>query len=144
MEFILSALGFIVLCSFALWAFSKYEKRWAGIRLFFKGAIRFGVGGVFIGLGEVLGPPLLKTFGLIVFLVGFVLCAKGMGTHWKRTFLTTDPKAEIDPGYDLEYVLCPNCKGVKVRLDARPFKCPICKKKIKRPASNHSIKTDGK
>jgi len=34
----------------------------------------------------------------------------------------------VDPGYNVEYVLCPNCGKAKVRKNVIFKKCPVCKK----------------
>ena len=136
MSFIQSVIIFLALMVFFHWAFSKHDKRWEGVRLCFKGGILLGVGALLAGLSDLLEAPVcqvLKVADLLLFLVGLALGFWGMTKHWKIMFApTTDLRAEIDPGYQLDYVLCPHCKGASIRRDARPFRCPICKKKPNR------------
>lgn len=75
-------------------------------------------------------PKIIRIIFTPIAIVGFLIGLAGMAKHIKIMFGPIDPKREVDSGYDLEYVLCPHCKKAQIRLDAKPFSCPACKKKI--------------
>jgi len=49
--------------------------------------------------------------------------------HYKTMFSPIDPKREVDPGYDFDYLLCPHCQKVNIRVESSTIKCPVCRKK---------------
>jgi len=77
-------------------------------------------------------PPKLLTWILLpTALFGFGVAVTGMFKHYKGMFGPIDPKREVDPGYDFDYLLCPHCKKTKIRVESSTVKCPICKKKTR-------------
>ena len=111
----------------------KWDPRWVGSRLQARGLAIF-FGGIILGylacdFGK--GPTYsaLKIIGNLACVAGFITMLFGFGKHAKVVFGPIDPKREVDPGYDLEYILCPHCKKAKMRKETKVVKCPICKMK---------------
>jgi hypothetical protein len=111
------------------------DPRSSGLRLSFVGGIIFFVGWLvpftsgMLNAGAV--PSIIRTIFTTIAILGFFIAIVGMGKHYKTFFGPIDPKREVDPGYDFEYLLCPHCKKAKMRIEASVVKCPVCKKKTR-------------
>jgi|GEM_PF-4119716 len=129
-----NSIVFIVFGLLFLRALSKHWKRWEGVRLGAKALILVGASGLFVLIGsgyQQFGGKIIIIAGSILFLIGWLLGVIGAVKHVKVMFAPVDnARAELDPGYNLPFVLCPHCKKASVRIDAPTFRCPVCKQKI--------------
>jgi len=111
------------------------DPRFAGLRLSSIGGIIFFIGWLvpfavgILNAGTV--PGIIKITFTPIAIFGFLIAAAGMLKHYKLFFGPIDPKREVDPGYDFDYLVCPHCQKAKMRIDSSVVKCPVCKKKTK-------------
>ena len=112
------------------------DPRFAGMRFSFYGLIVFfsGVSILFIRDALKAGAiaTVLNIIAIPIALVGWIIAAIGMYKHYKIFFGPIDPRREVDPGYDFDYVTCPSCGKAQIRFDAKPLRCPICKTEFKK------------
>lgn len=110
----------------------KLDPRLAGPLLLSKGGVVFFLGGLVLTLlAESTKLPTLRIFGNFICVVSYVVILCGFGLMSYKSFHGRDPKREVDPGYDLDYILCPHCQQAEMRKETSVVKCPVCKKKTR-------------
>jgi hypothetical protein len=112
------------------------DPRFAGLRILLCGLAAFIFGVSMLFLRDALnGNAILIILSIVaipIASIGWIVAAIGMYKHYKIFFGPIDPRREVDPGYDFDYVTCPSCGKAKVRFDTKPLRCPICKTKLKK------------
>ena len=82
-----------------------------------------------------------KVLSQVVFMVGWVIGVIAVVTGYKQFFCKRmseeEIKRQVDPGYDLDYTLCPHCNKTMIRRDASPHRCPICHTSISRSSASN-------
>lgn len=126
---ILYGLAFVAI--FALFAFKtkRTDPRYNGFRLASKGGLIFFLGWLTLAIFENYERyNFLQFGGYALIFVGFAVGLVGFKKHANTVFNPKlfDAKREVDPGYDVPYKLCPNCKKIEIRMYYKKMKCPNC------------------
>ena len=129
------ALAVIAVATVAIKKIPKWDLRWAPMIVMAKGFLIFTCGILLLALSKdfvsAAFSQLLNATSIACFVIGFAIVVYGFVIGTRIVFSATDPKREVDPGYELGYILCPHCQKVQMRKEAKVVKCPNCNKKTK-------------
>jgi hypothetical protein len=134
LDFLLYGSAFVALSGYLGFRAKRTDPRFAGFRMACKGGVFFFFGWTILATTcnrEHLQQ--LQVIGYIFIMVGFPISFYGFIKHARLMFGSGrfDARREVDPGYDLLYKLCPNCKKIEIRMYRRKMKCPQCGAAIK-------------
>ena len=130
MKLIVAGLVQIIVIGFMYRRIPTWLPKYNGYQLFLGGILLGTVGWLIQILADYISNYFINTAltctGIIAFLCGFGIAIFGFFRLAVKGININDARREVDPGYDLNYLLCPHCHKSQIRVDAKPYKCPVC------------------